>query len=141
MGVFVPIMAGHEDAGVMTGHIGTNTPKFVPDRRLTLLKRGCVRSEKLQNESFPNFSNFRPEFCPEFLLRIFPEFFEDFSCFASWETETSKNSPKSPPFFNVNCQANTKKIFTKFFWRAGKVIKAVQIRVGLELADKRDDCA
>ena len=26
-------MAGHEDAGVMTGHIGTNTPKFVPPRR------------------------------------------------------------------------------------------------------------
>ena len=25
-----------------------------------------LRSEKLQNESFPNFSNFRPEFCPEF---------------------------------------------------------------------------
>ena len=31
----------------MTGHIGTNTPKFVPpgdDRRLTLLKRGCANS-------------------------------------------------------------------------------------------------
>ena len=25
-------MAGHEDAWVMTGHIGTNTPKFVPPR-------------------------------------------------------------------------------------------------------------
>ena len=25
-------MAGHEDAGVVTGHIGTNTPKFVPPR-------------------------------------------------------------------------------------------------------------
>ena len=41
-------MAGHEDAGVMTGHIGTNIPKFVPvagdDRRLTLLKRGCANS-------------------------------------------------------------------------------------------------
>ena len=39
-------MASHEDAGVMTGHVGTNTPKFVPlagdDRRLTLLKRGCA---------------------------------------------------------------------------------------------------
>ena len=30
LGVFVSYMAGHEDAGVMTGHIGTNTPKFVP---------------------------------------------------------------------------------------------------------------
>ena len=26
-------LAGHEDAGVVTGHIGTNTPKFVPPRR------------------------------------------------------------------------------------------------------------
>ena len=26
-------MAGHEDARVMTGHIGTNTPKFVRPRR------------------------------------------------------------------------------------------------------------
>ena len=25
-------MASHEDAGVVTGHIGTNTPKFVPPR-------------------------------------------------------------------------------------------------------------
>ena len=25
-------MAGHEDAGVVTGHIGTSTPKFVPPR-------------------------------------------------------------------------------------------------------------
>ena len=25
-------MAGHADAGLMTGHIGTNTPKFVPPR-------------------------------------------------------------------------------------------------------------
>ena len=25
-------MAGHEDAGVVTGHTGTNTPKFVPPR-------------------------------------------------------------------------------------------------------------
>ena len=54
-----------------------------------------VRSGKLQNESFPNFSNFRPRI----LLRIFPEFFEDFSCFVSWETETRKNSPKIPAIF------------------------------------------
>ena len=43
-------MAGHEDAEVMTGHIGTNTPKFAPsrfagdDRPLTLLKQGCAKS-------------------------------------------------------------------------------------------------
>ena len=48
MGVFSSYMAGHEDARVMTGHIGTNTPKFVPPRwgrqRFDLLKRGCANS-------------------------------------------------------------------------------------------------
>ena len=53
MDVFVPIWAGHEDAGVMTGHIGTNAPKFVPPRRgrppfrptqTGLCKFGCVWS-------------------------------------------------------------------------------------------------
>ena len=32
------------------------------------------RSGKSQNESFPNFSNFRPEFCSEFCSEIFPNF-------------------------------------------------------------------
>ena len=93
--------------------------------RLRLLKKllgNYFRSEKLQNESSPIFSNFRPEFCPRILLRIFPEFFEELSCFVSWETETRKNSPKIPAFFQMqNSQANTKKIFTKCFWRAGTV--------------------
>ena len=53
------------------------------------------RSEKLQNESSPNFSNFCPGFCPEF-----------------WSEFSTQNS-----------QANTKKIFTDFLWRAGKVKK------------------
>ena len=54
-----------------------------------------LRSEKLQNESFPNFRIFRPGFCPEFCS----EFSPNFSCFASWETETRKNSPKIPAIF------------------------------------------
>ena len=41
-------MAGHYPGILMTGHIGTNTPKFVPlagdDCALTLLKRGCASS-------------------------------------------------------------------------------------------------
>ena len=42
-------MASHEDAGVVTGHIGTNTrPNLYPlagdDSALTLLKRGCANS-------------------------------------------------------------------------------------------------
>ena len=33
-----------------------------------------VRSEKLENESSPNSSNFRPEFCSEFCSEFSPEF-------------------------------------------------------------------
>ena len=37
--------AGHEDAGVVTDHIGTNTPKFVPPRwgRPRLDSNGAVQ--------------------------------------------------------------------------------------------------
>ena len=67
------------------------------------------------------FFEFSSRILPRILLRIFPEFFEDFSCFISWETETRKIH-KPPPHFSIqNSQANTKKLFTKFFWRAGKV--------------------
>ena len=63
--------------------------------------RHVVRPEYLQNESSPNFSNFRPGCYPEFCSRIFPEFLEEFSCFifVSWETETRKKSPKIPAIF------------------------------------------
>ena len=41
-------LAGHEDAGVVTGHIGTTHPNLYPlagdDRALTLLKRSCASS-------------------------------------------------------------------------------------------------
>ena len=41
-------MAGHYPGILMTGHVGTNTPKLYPlagdDRPLTLLKRGCANS-------------------------------------------------------------------------------------------------
>ena len=60
-----------------------------------------VRSEKSQNESSPNFSNFCPEFLPRISLRNFPEFFEEFSCFVSWERRPEKIHQKSPPFFNA----------------------------------------
>ena len=37
-----------------------------------------VRSGKLQNESFPNFSRFCPEFCPEFCSEFSPNFSRTF---------------------------------------------------------------
>ena len=46
------------------------------------------------------FRIFRPEFCLEFCSE-FTLNFEEFSCFVSWETETRKIHPKSPPAFNA----------------------------------------
>ena len=81
-----------------------------------------VRSDKLQNESSPNFSKFCPEFSPEFCSEFSPNFFEDFSCFVSWETETRKNSPKSPAIFQCKIPRQTRKNYSQYlFWRAGKV--------------------
>ena len=79
-----------------------------------LLGQKSCRTKVPRNFSFSSRS-FSPEFAPNF-----HDFFEDFSCFVSPETETTKNSQKNPlPFSMPNPQANTKKTFT-FFWRAGK---------------------
>ena len=74
-----------------------------------------LRSEKLQNESFPNFSNFASN-----LLRIFPDFSRTFRASVRGRRRSKKKSPKSPPFFNAKFPGKHEKIFTKFFWRAGK---------------------
>ena len=56
-----------------------------------------IRSRKLQNESFPNFSNFRPEFCPEFS----PNFSRIFRASFRGRRRPEKIHQKSPPFFNA----------------------------------------
>ena len=91
--------------------------------RATLLQNNLVR--KVAERKFPGFFfDFSSRILPRIFLRIFPEFFEDFSCFVSWETETRKKFTKNPRHFSMqNSQANTKKTFTKCFWRAGKVAK------------------
>ena len=80
-----------------------------------------VRSEKLQIESFPNFSNFRPEFCPEFCSEFSPNFSRTFCASFRGRRRPGKIHQKSPPFFNAKFPGKHEKIFTKFFWRAGKV--------------------
>ena len=80
-----------------------------------------VRSEKLQNESSPNFSNFRPEFCPEFCSEFSPNFSGSFRASFRGKRRPEKIHQKSPPFSIQNSQANTRKIFTKCFWRVGKM--------------------
>ena len=63
------------------------------------------------------------------MLRIFPEIFKEFSCLASWETETTENSltRKRCRFFNAKPPGKLKEKFTKALWRAGKVTDSVQI--------------
>ena len=60
-----------------------------------------VRSQKSQNESSPEFFDFSSRILPRISLRIFPEFYEDFSCFVSWRRRPEEIHQKSPPFFNA----------------------------------------
>ena len=61
--------------------------------------------------------NFAPNFAPNF-PRIFRGLFV--LCFVG--DGDQKKFTKNPRHFSMqNSQANTKKIFTKFFWRAGRV--------------------
>ena len=68
-------MAGHEEAGVVTGDTGTNTPKSQicttlagDDRALTLLKRGCANSvvglELAENEKRAQTQTFESRYFP-----------------------------------------------------------------------------
>ena len=56
---------------------------------------------KLQYESFPNFSNFRPEFCPEFCSEFSPNFSRTFRASFRGRRRPEKIHQKSPPFFNA----------------------------------------
>ena len=69
-----------------------------------------LRSEKLQNESSPNFSNFCPGFCPEFFSEFSPNFSRIYRASFRGDTETRKNSPKIPAiFFNAKFPGKKKK--------------------------------
>ena len=92
--------------------------KFNP----AMVSAESIRSGKLQNQSFPNFSNFRPEFCPEFCSEFSPNFLRTFRASFRGRERDQKKFTKNPRLFSMqSSQANTKKLFTKFFWRAGKV--------------------
>ena len=67
------------------------------------------RSGKSQNESFPNFSNFRPEFCPEFCSEFFPKFSRTFRASFRGRRTPDKIHQKSPPFFNAKFQGKHEK--------------------------------
>ena len=74
-----------------------------------------VRSEKLQNESFPNFQNFRPGFCPEFCSEFSPNFSRIFRASFRGKRRPEKIHQKSPPFFNAKFPGKHEKHIHKMF--------------------------
>ena len=91
----------------------------------------------MQNESFPNFSNFRPEFCPEFCSEFSPNFSRTFRVSFRGRRSPEKIHQKSPQFFNAKFPGKHENLFTKFFWRAGKVTFDFRWRVRL----RKENCA
>ena len=107
---FHPKLSQHTSAGMATQKFRPSKPRTKRIKSYRHYAGISLRSEKLQKESSPNFSNSRPEL------------FEDFSCFISWETETTINSPKIPTIFQCHIPRQTQpKQPQKVFWRAAKV--------------------
>ena len=77
-------------------------------------------SEKLQTESSPNVSNFRPGFSPEFSSEFSPNFSRIFRASFREKRRPTKNSPKSPAIFQCKAPRQARKNIHKFFWRWGK---------------------
>ena len=75
-----------------------------------------VRSEKLQNESFPNFLIFRPEFCPEFS----PNFLRSFRASYCGRRRPEKIHQKSPPFFNAKFPGKFEEKIHKIILESGQ---------------------
>ena len=71
------------------------------DSDATVCSHRYVRSGKLQNESFPNFSNFHPEFCPEFCSEFSPNFSRIFRASFRGRRRPEKIHQKSLRFFNA----------------------------------------
>ena len=81
-------------------------------------------SEKLQNESSPNFSrmfipNVSSSFAPNFARKKIRRGFR--ASFRGKRRPEKKNHQKSSAFFNAKFPKNSKKNPEKFFWRAGQV--------------------
>ena len=83
--------------------------------RLRRLFRDCFghffMSEKLQNESFPKISNFRPEFLSEFS----PNFLRSFRASFRGKRRPEKIHQKFPPFFNAKFPGKYEKNIHKMF--------------------------
>ena len=74
-----------------------------------------VRSEKLQNESSPNFSNFGPGFCPEFCSEYSPKFSRIFRASFRGKRRPGKvhHRQSNDARFAILCQGAVKGIYLK----------------------------
>ena len=87
-----------------------------PDRNSSLRSRKSgriFRSEKSQNESFPNFWNFRPGFSPEFCSEFSPNFSRIFRASFHGKPRPKKNSPKIPAIFQCKIPRQTRKKYSQ----------------------------
>ena len=79
-----------------------------------------VRSEKLQNRSFPNFSNLRPEFCPEYCSEFSPNLLRSFRASFRGKRRPEKIHQKSPPFCNAKFPGKFEEKIHKSFLESGQ---------------------
>ena len=91
-----------------------NSPLGLIDRFRSLMSH-YLRSEKLHNESSPNFSNFCPGFCPEFCSKFSPNFSRMFHASFRWKRRPEKILQKSPPLFNAKFPGKYEKNIHKMF--------------------------
>ena len=75
--------------------------------------REICQVRKVAERKFPEFFEFLSRILPRISLRIFPEFFGEFSCFVSWETETIRNSPKFPAIFQCKIPRQIRKTYSQ----------------------------
>ena len=97
------------------------------------------RSEKLQNKSSPNFSNFRPEFCPGFCSEFSPKFSRIYRASFGGKRRPEKIHQKSPPFFNKKFRGKYEKNIHKIFLesrQSKKVLCAFSVRSFLSLLQR-----
>ena len=84
------------------------------------------RSEKLQNESSPNFSNFRPEFCPEFCPEFSPKFLS-FRASSCRKRRLEKIHQKSPQFFDAKLPGKFEEKIHNIFLENGQSNSSVHM--------------
>ena len=117
--------SNHTAAATLVDFLSIATPSGASSTawsKETILKeKKIIRSEKLQNESSPNFQNYCPEFCPEFYSEFSPNFLRSFHA-------SFRGNGENPRHFSMqNSQANSKKKSPQVFWRAGtqKILSAL----------------